>query len=121
GAIAVVVFVVGLGAAARHGGGLSAGEARLTVSGHAEVALKGKTFKTESGSRTLRPGDRIRVVAGTARITLADGGRLELRMGSALRFDSPPFVEAGDLLIEPAKHALAVATDGASAQVDDGA
>src|SRR5206468_8775755 len=49
------------------------------------------------------------------------GGHLELRQGSQMRYAAVPFVEAGDLLVEPGRQATEVATDGATVRVLDGA
>src|SRR5207237_8796506 len=96
-------------------------DARLSDDGDTSVSVKGKEFRSVSGSRILHAGDRVRVDGGSARIALSDGGKLELRKGSALRFAGVPFVEAGDVLVEPSRQPTEVTTDGATVRVLDGA
>lgn len=56
----------------------------------------------------LRPGDLVTVGAGSAKVALPNGGRLELRSGSSVRFHSGAAIESGDLLVESASSPVRV-------------
>jgi hypothetical protein len=92
----------------------------LVVSGDAEVAVGNGPFRPVHHSATLRSGDRVHLSSGAASIHMVPDGLLELRPDTQLRMDSPPFLETGDLLVEPSQHALSIGTDQAAAQVPDG-
>ncbi len=111
-----------LGAACSGGGDEDAG--RLTVTGRAEVAMPGEKAQEERGTRTLKFGEGVKVVEGTAVIRLDQGRQLELRTGTNVvleRVDDDgdePAVKAllleNDLLVHaPPGARLTVSTEGA--------
>ena len=56
----------------------------------------------------LRPGDLVTVGAGSAKVALPNGGHLELRSGSSVRFHAGAAIESGDLLVESASSPVRV-------------
>ncbi|MDQ4097434.1 MAG: hypothetical protein M3144_06165 [Actinomycetota bacterium] len=58
---------------------------RLEVSGRAEVDTADSGKQTVTGSRTLRNGEQVTLVDGTATLNLGSGRQLELRKGTVLR------------------------------------
>lgn len=106
------------GCSHRHQAGGAVG--RLAVNGEAEVAVGTGPFRSVHRNATLHLGDRVHISSGTASIHLVPDGLLELRPDTQLRMDSPPFLETGDLLVEPSQHTLQIAADQAEAQVPDG-
>lgn len=93
---------------------------RLVTSGEAEVATANGPFVSVHHHATLHPGDRVHVSSGTASVHLVPDGVLELRPDTQLRMDTPPFLDTGDMLVEPARHQLQIATDEAVADIPDG-
>ncbi len=133
GLAALVLLVVG--AACSGGGDDDAG--RLTVTGRAEVASAGGEAQEERGSRTVKFGDRVKVLEGTAVIRLDRGRELELRTGTNVVLEKAevdgdgsvpqPRLLENDLLVHaPADARLTVSTEGpdvivsAAAQVSRG-
>ncbi|MGH9277759.1 MAG: hypothetical protein ACRD12_06580 [Acidimicrobiales bacterium] len=79
-----VVLVVGLaGAGCSRQSSKAAG--RLNVDGQALVTANDGGQKTVTEPRTLRSGEQVRVVEGTATLGLGQGGQLELRKDSTVR------------------------------------
>ena len=101
-------------------GRLARGQGRLTVSGEAFVAHPGKALKAVGKSRVLEPGDQVEIRRGEARVDMATGGRLELLAPTRFRFEVDPFLQSGEMLVEPASRGLSVATDDARVTVDTG-
>lgn len=94
--LVVLVASVGL-TGCRHSSAKTAG--RLTVSGQAEILRPGEERQEVTTSSTVRAGDRVRVRDGTAEVRLADGGRLELRLGSDVQLQGTrPVLMGGDVL-----------------------
>jgi hypothetical protein len=63
---------------------------RLTVQGRAEVAATDGSLKQVTRSRTLKAGEQVRVLDGTAMLSLGSGRQLELRKGSVVRLAVQP-------------------------------
>ena len=120
GAFAVVLMA---GSLAACGGGHKLGkdEGRLKTTGEAYVARQGKALKPVNGSTVLHAGDRVEIRSGDGSVALASGGTLELRPPVVFRFAANPFLQSGEMLIEPDRQALTVTTDDAEIMVDSGA
>lgn len=58
---------------------------RLTVTGRAEVVGTDGGTRTVTKSRTLKAGEQVRMLDGTAMLGLGSGRQLELRKGSTVR------------------------------------
>jgi hypothetical protein len=117
----LVVAAVMATALSACGGGGSPQRARLTVNGRAEVAAPGAPFKPVGKTAKLVVGARVRVLEGTAIVQPGDGGRIELRSASELRYDLQPFLQSGEALVEPAKRPLSIVSDNATTRVTNGA
>jgi hypothetical protein len=104
-----------------HSGGGAASAARLQSDGRVEVADATGPWHLAAHNQKLRAGERVHVLAGSAIVRLVPDGTLELRAGSRLQLRSGPYLEAGDVLIEPAHHSLKVDTDRGDAVVANGA
>jgi hypothetical protein len=63
---------------------------RLEVNGRAEVDTADSGKQTVTGSRTLRNGEQVTLVDGTATLSLGSGRQLELRKGTVLRLALVP-------------------------------
>lgn len=119
-ALAAIALVV-VGAACSGGDANTAG--KLTVNGRAEVSAPGGAAQVEKGSRSVKFGERVKVLEGTAVLRLEQGRQLELRTGTNVvleeaksagkaRVTQPRLLE-NDLLVEaPPGARLTVATEG---------
>ena len=82
--VAGLVAVVGLASpACNRSSSRAAG--RLTVDGRAEVATVGGSLENVTRSRTLKAGEQVTMVEGTAVLSLGEGRSLELRKGTIVR------------------------------------
>ena len=118
-----------VGAACSGGDGESAG--RLTVDGRAEVADSGGEVDVERGSRSVKYGERVKVLEGTAVLRLSDDRLLELRAGTNVVLQevddgggraAQPLLLEKDLLVQaPAGTRLTVSTEGTDVVVSGGA
>jgi len=125
---AIALLAVG-GACSKGGGADAAG--RLTVDGRARVTAPGGKAEEERGSRTVKFGERIDVVEGTATLRLDGDRQLELRAGTNLELQAAggggkqvakPLLLQQDLLVQAAPGArLTVATEGGDVIVTGGA
>jgi len=125
-AAALLLF---LGGACSGGDGDSA--ARLTVDGKAEVADPDGKVEEERGSRSVKFGERVKVLEGTASLRLSDDRELELRTGSNVvlqevedgerRVAQPVLLEADLLVQAPLGARLIVSTEGTDVIVSGGA
>ena len=104
-ALASVAAVAAVAVGCSSGGGGEGAAARLTVNGRVEVARGGGAFEPVEKSRTIKVGDRLRVVEGTAVLRTGEG-EVELRPGSELELRSPadgdgvePALTAGKALL----------------------
>lgn len=66
----------------------------------------------------LQTGDLVTVGSGTAKVALPNGGHLELRAGSSVRFRSGPAVQSGDLLVQSASSPVHVDAGFGDVSVD---
>ena len=117
-ALAVACGLLGLSACSHHK--LQAGEARLEISkgGSALVADRGGRLVRTTSTKTLHRGARIKVVDGSATVTLADGSSIEMRPAAELHLDQRPLLLAGDVLVTAGSHgALTVDAGDGSADV----
>src|SRR3954470_1713687 len=119
-AAATATVVVAAGATACSGHHLKPGEARLVVDGRAAVAGRNGVFHRVKGQQVIHDGDRVRVDEGAATVALGRGGRLEMRSGTSMQLADPVVLQAGDLLVEPDRRAVSVASDDAQARVETG-
>ena len=103
----------------RSGPGSSA--ARLKVDGQVELDTPRQLFELTSGKHTVHYGDRVKVLSGTAVLERGDGGTLELRRDSEIRFDTHPALLAGSALAVAGKAPLVVEAAGSSLSVGRGA
>jgi hypothetical protein len=117
----VVVASVGAGCSRQE---LRPGEARLSVSGRVLLAKPGKAPKPVEKDAVIHYGDRVKLVAGTARIEAADGAGYELRCGAIgcadatdFRLASDPTLEAGDLLVSAGPKPVLVHAAGSEVEV----
>lgn len=107
------------------GGGDSSG--RLSAQGRTEVAVAGGDWKAISGSVGLGSRDVVRVVDGTATITLGAGGQLSLRKGTEVKLmkvpdgSDRPILLAGELLVEAPRSLLTVNAGDSDIEVAGGA
>lgn len=58
---------------------------RLTISGRAELATTSGMMVTVTRARTLKAGEQVRMLDGTAMLSLGSGRELELRKGTVVR------------------------------------
>jgi hypothetical protein len=103
---------------------------RLNVTGKAEVVAVDGSLKEVTRSRTLRTGEQVTVVDGTAVLSLGGGRSLELRKGTVVRLaletgplgTSVPRGElvAGDLLVQAPEEAATVVAADTTVQVTAG-
>jgi hypothetical protein len=125
-ATATFGLVVGLVLVATRDDGLRPGEARLEVHGMADVQRVDGERERVTGTETLRRGDRVEVVEGTAQLELAGGGAMELRAAlgddrnTMVTVDRVPVLEAGDLLVV-ADEPLALEAAATEIELDSGA
>ncbi len=116
--------------AACSGGDDDAG-GRLTVDGRAEVAAPGEDAAVVDGSRTVRFGERVKVLEGTAVLRLDRDRELELRAGSNVVLQEvtegnrqvvQPLLLEHDLLVSaPPGARLTVSVEGTEMVVSGGA
>lgn len=92
-------------------------EGRLDPAGRVLLSEAGKKASTVSRTRSLRAGDSVEVVEGTARVTLPNGASIELQPRSVLAFSSGPELRAGDLLVTTSGSTGAVRAAGSEVTV----
>lgn len=99
-AAAVVAAVVAAVAGCSEDG-VGAGEAAVDIAEGSRVlvAEPGGELALAEGRESVRFGTEVKVLAGSATVSLAGGGRLEVRDGTELTIDSPVSLVAGDLLV----------------------
>jgi len=102
-------------------GGPGADSARLKVDGQVQVDTSRQLLQLSSGKHTIHPGDRVKVLSGSAMLERADGGTLELRRGSEVRFGDDPALLAGSALAVAGDQPLVIEAAGSKLSVDKGA
>ncbi len=102
-AVLVLTIVLVAGVACSRDERPSVGQIRLVPGPGAEleVGQPGAAPGPSTGPRTLATGARIRVLAGSATVTLPTGDRLELAEGADVRVEDRPELLAGRLLLVP--------------------
>lgn len=123
-ALGVVVGVFAVGAAGCNRDRLRADEARLTLSGRALVSQRGGPLKPVDADRRLRAGDRVKMIAGSARVEAADGTTYELRCGgdacaegSDFEWGSEPTLLNGEVLVGASRTPVVVEAAGSEVEV----
>jgi hypothetical protein len=124
--LAVVLGTIAVFAAGCSGGdGDSSG--RLSADGRTEIAGPEGNWKTIAGTVGLESDEQVRVIDGTATLTLGDGGQVSLRKGTQLRLTKAPIggdrpvLLAGDLLVEAPNRPLTVNAGDSDIEVSGGA
>ena len=103
-------------------GAIQSGEARLTVErGRVRVLRDKEPARVVTDDVTLRSGDRVKVLAGDARMRLPKGNELWLRTGTDVTVGSTPRVNAGEAVALGAAEGLSVDAGDATAVVRGGA
>ena len=117
---AVVVTLVIAAVAGCSGDEVGAGEAavEITEGSRVLVAERGDDLTLAEGRRTLHLGADVKVLAGSATISLADGTRLEVRDGSEVGIGTPIELVAADLLVTSGRGPVEVEAAGSSFAVD---
>lgn len=77
-----------------------AGEARVDPNGVVEVMKPGGSWKPVKETKTVKNGDKVRVLSGDAQVLLPSA-ELALRSGSELLLAQSPELLRGDLLVVP--------------------
>ena len=124
------IALLALGAACSGGDDDVAG--RLTVDGRAEVSSPGGKVEEERGSRSVKFGQGVKVVEGTAVIRLDRGRQLDLRTGTNVVLEdaaddgnrplTQPQLLENDLLVQaPPGNRLTVSTEGTDVIVSSAA
>lgn len=113
-------------AACSTGGGGSKGS--LTVSGQAEVASSGADWRPVTGTVKVGAGQQVRVLDGTAALTLGDNRLVTLRKGAQLQLVAPagsgdprPTLVSGDALAEAGGTPLTINAGDTDVAVTGGA
>jgi hypothetical protein len=114
-ALGLVVGVLAAGAGCSRDG-LRPGEARLTFSGRVLLGEDGKALKPVTGDRRIHDGDRVKVVAGEARIATASGVVYELRE-TDFRLAPAPTLAMGELLVQSPRREVRVRAAGSEVLV----
>ncbi len=124
------IALLALGAACSGGDDDVAG--RLTVDGRAEVSSPGGKVEEERGSRSVKFGQGVKVIEGTAVLRLDRGRQLDLRTGTNVVLEdaaedgnrpvTQPQLLANDLLVQaPPGNRLTVSTEGTDVIVSSAA
>lgn len=98
---AAVVAAVVAAVAGCSDDGVGAGEAAVDIAEGSRVLIAepGAELALAEGRESVRFGAEVKVLAGSATVSLAGGGRLEVRDGTELTIGSPVSLVAGDLLV----------------------
>ena len=82
------------------------------------VGERDQGLRPLEGRRTVHLGAQVKVLAGSATISLDDGGSLDVRRGTEVELGSPISLVAEDLLVTSGNKPLAVAVAGSQVTVD---
>ena len=123
----VLLAAVALSASAGCTGSSKAAGVGVDVDGEAEIIEPGHDVRGIDGRATLRTGQRLRVVRGTATVELPREAQLELRNGSELELRTgdngsgvQPVLQAGDLLVTSGRERAPVEVMGTTVRVVSG-
>ena len=99
---------------------VKAGEAIVSVDENSRVLVgeRGQGLREIEGSRTVHTGAQVKVLEGTASITLEDGALLEVREGTELTLGTPVVLDAADVLVTAGKAPVKVSAAGSEVTVD---
>lgn len=121
-----LLVLVGLGGAGCNRQSTKAA-GRLTISGRAELAVTSGETVTVTRSRTMKAGEQVRVLDGTATLGLGNGRALELRKDSVVRLAVSPGASgqsesrgqlvSGDVLVLASGDAATVVAGDSTVQV----
>ncbi|MBV9936300.1 MAG: hypothetical protein JO367_18540, partial [Actinobacteria bacterium] len=95
--------------------------AQLRVDGRVQLDTPRQLFQLTAGKHTVHYGDRVKVLSGSAVLDRGDGGTLELRRDTEIRFDAHPALLAGSALAIAGDQPLVVEAAGSSLSVNRGA
>ena len=114
--LAVLVTLAGSGCSNDN---VKAGEVSVVVDPESRVlvAERGAGLRLAEGRRTLHVGAQVKVLTGSASITLDDGARLEVRKGSEVQVGSPVSLVAQDLLVTSGTRPVKVSAAGSQVTV----
>ena len=107
----IAILVAG---AACTGDGVGANEVSVVVDRGSRVLVgeRGEGLVTAKGRRTLHVGAQVKVLAGSASVSLHDGTLLEVRKGSEIVVGNPVVLVAEDVLVTSAAKPVRVAAAG---------
>ena len=96
------------------------GEAAVVIAEGSRVLIaeRGDDLALAEGRRTLRFGADVKVLAGSASISLADGSRIEARDGTEVEIGSPLTLIAEDILVTSGNRPVEVTAAGTHVTVD---
>ena len=116
----VVTLVIAAVTSGCSGDGVGAGEAAIEVveGSRVLVAEKGDDLTLADGRRTVHFGAEVKVLAGSATVSFADGTTLEVRDGSEIRIGSPVELVAAELLVTSGRAPVQVESAGSTFSVD---
>ncbi|MFP5376487.1 MAG: hypothetical protein ACLGIO_06865 [Acidimicrobiia bacterium] len=119
-AAVVVTAVVAAVAGCSDDDGLGAGEAAVEIAEGSRVlvAEPGGDLALAEGRESVRFGAEVKVLAGSATVSLAGGSRLEVRDGSELTIGAPLSLVAGDLLVTSGRAPVEVDAAGSGFTVE---
>ena len=118
--VALLAVVVTLAAAGCSDSKVRAGEVSVIVDPGSRVLLaeRGEGLRLAEGRRTLHRGAQVKVLTGSASVTLDDGARLEVRKGSEVALGAPIALVAQDLLVTSGSRPVKVSAAGSQVTVD---
>ncbi|HEX2701278.1 MAG TPA: hypothetical protein VHM89_13845 [Acidimicrobiales bacterium] len=96
------------------------GQAVVEISKGSRVLIgeRNQGLRPATGNRTLHVGAQVKVLDGSASISLEDGARLDVRKGSEIGLGSPLSLVADDLLVTSGRAPVKVAVAGSAVTVD---
>ena len=115
--LAVVVVIAG---SACTDDKVRSGEAAVVIDEGSRVLIgePGGDLQLAEGRRTVALGAQVKVLTGSASITLADGAELQVRDGSEVTLGSPVSLVADDLLVTSGQEPVRVAAAGSNFSVE---
>jgi len=115
----MVVVILALGAGCS-GSKVRSGQAVVDIEKGSRVLIaeRGQNLRAAQGRRTVHLGAQVKVLAGSAAVTLAGGAHLDVRSGSEIELGSPLSLVAEDLLVTSGDKPVNVAVAGSQVTVD---